>query len=333
MYRSSAQQRNKKLASFLAFLFYLNYIRCRKNPFRQRIMFIDSFIGYIKAERNYSMHTLRAYDKDLRAFEEYLSAVDDSLTFLDVDADIIRAWVASLMDDGAAASSVNRKLSALRTFYTYLCSEGKADSNPVLELQGPKRRKHLPTFVKEEDMDKLVDGDAFGEGFAAVCNRTIVMCFYETGMRLSELIGLNVDDVDVLGGALKVYGKRSKERIVPFAKELKEALADYMHRRAAVAAPGEKALFVNIKGTRVSRSSVYRMVKTILEKVSTVHKKSPHVLRHTFATAMLNNDAELGAVKELLGHSRLATTEVYTHLTFEELKKFYKKAHPRAGNN
>lgn len=333
MYRSSAQQRNKKLASFLAFLFYLNYIRCRKTFFRQRIMFIEAFIGSIKAERNYSMHTLRAYDKDLRAFEEYLSFVDDSLTLLDVDADVIRAWVASLMDDGAAASSVNRKLSSLRTFYMYMRSEGKIDVNPAVEIQGPKRSKRLPTFVKEEEMDALIDGEVFGEDFDGVRNRAIVMCFYEAGIRLSELVGLNVEDVDVASGVLKVLGKRNKERIVPFARELKNVLVDYLQQRASVASAGEKALFVNIKGTRVSHSSVYRMVKRVLTEVSTVKKKSPHVLRHSFATAMLNNDAELGAVKELLGHSRLATTEVYTHLTFEELKKFYKKAHPRAGNN
>ena len=335
MYRSSAQQRNKKLASFLAFLFYLNYIRCRKNPFRQRIMFIDSFIGYLKAERNYSAHTLRAYGIDLRTFEEYLSAMNEPLSLLEVDADVVRMWIASLMDGGAAVASVNRKLSSLRTFYSYLRGEGKVELNPVLELQGPKRNKHLPTFVREEDMDTLLDGDdsVFGEGYSACCNRTIVLCFYETGIRLSELVELDASDVDLSGGTLKVFGKRSRERIVPLTNELKEVLSFYIGERAAVAQADEKALFVNIKGVRVSRSSVYRLVKKSLATVSTVKKKSPHVLRHTFATAMLNNEAELGAVKELLGHKRLATTEVYTHLTFEELKKFYKKAHPRAGNN
>lgn len=296
-------------------------------------MFIDSFIGYLKAERNYSAHTLRAYGIDLRAFEEYLSAMNEPLSLLEVDTDVVRMWIASLMDDGAAVASVNRKLSSLRTFYSYLRSEGQVDMNPVLELQGPKRNKHLPTFVREEDMDSLLDGDAFGDGYAACCNRTIVLCFYETGIRLSELVELNVQDVDIAGGTLKVFGKRSRERIIPLTIELKEVLSSYLEERLSVAPADEKALFVNIKGARVSRSSVYRLVKKSLAKVSTVKKKSPHVLRHTFATAMLNNEAELGAVKELLGHKRLATTEVYTHLTFEELKKFYKKAHPRAGNN
>lgn len=296
-------------------------------------MFIDSFIGYLKAERNYSAHTLRAYGIDLRAFEEYLSAMNEPLSLLEVDADVVRMWIASLMDDGAAVSSVNRKLSSLRTFYSYLRSEGAIDVNPVYELQGPKRGKHLPSFVREEDMDRLLDGEVFGDGFQECCNRTIVLCFYETGIRLSELIGLDLKDVDFSGGNLKVFGKRSRERIIPMTKELKETLETYIEQRAAVAAADENALFVNIKGKRVSRSLVYRMVRKSLSEVSTIQKKSPHVLRHTFATAMLNNEAELGAVKELLGHSRLATTEVYTHLTFEELKKFYKKAHPRAGNN
>lgn len=298
-------------------------------------MFIDSFIGYLKAERNYSAHTLRAYGIDLRTFEEYLSAMNEPLSLLEVDADVVRMWIASLMDGGAAVASVNRKLSSLRTFYSYLRGEGKVEVNPVLELQGPKRNKHLPTFVREEDMDTLLDGDdsVFGEGYSACCNRTIVLCFYETGIRLSELVELDASDVDLSGGTLKVFGKRSRERIVPLTNELKEVLSFYIGERAAVAQADEKALFVNIKGVRVSRSSVYRLVKKSLATVSTVKKKSPHVLRHTFATAMLNNEAELGAVKELLGHKRLATTEVYTHLTFEELKKFYKKAHPRAGNN
>ena len=298
-------------------------------------MFIDSFIGYLKAERNYSAHTLRAYGIDLRTFEEYLSAMNEPLSLLEVDADVVRMWIASLMDDGAAVASVNRKLSSLRTFYSYLRGEGKVELNPVLELQGPKRNKHLPTFVREEDMDTLLDDDdsVFGEGYSACCNRTIVLCFYETGIRLSELVELDVSDIDLSGGTLKVFGKRSRERIVPLTNELKEVLSSYLDERAVVAQADEKALFVNIKGVRVSRSSVYRLVKKSLATVSTVKKKSPHVLRHTFATAMLNNEAELGAVKELLGHKRLATTEVYTHLTFEELKKFYKKAHPRAGNN
>lgn len=296
-------------------------------------MFIDSFIGYLKAERNYSAHTLRAYEVDLRSFKEYIDSMGESLSFVDVDADIVRSWMVALMENGAAASSVNRKLSSLRTFYIYLRNEGVVKWNPIHDLHGPKRGRRLPTFVKESEMDSLVDGDNFGDGFKACRNRAVVLCFYSTGIRLSELIGLNIADVDFSAWQLKVRGKRSRERIVPFASELKAVFLEYLEARKFVALDTETAFFVSDKGVRMNATFVYRMVNKALKTVSSAEKCSPHVLRHTFATAMLNNDAELGAVKELLGHKRLATTEVYTHLTFEELKSFYKKAHPRAGNN
>lgn len=295
-------------------------------------MFIDSFIGYLRVERNCSPHTLRAYANDLRSFEDYLARLDESLSFADVDADIVRSWVAELMDGGAASSSVSRKISALRMFFNFLRSEGKVRSNPAALLQGPKRRKRLPTFVKEDDMDSLLDGDAFTEGYEGCRDRMIIMCFYSAGLRLAELVGLDVKDVDLSQSVIKVLGKRAKERVVPFGAEMRKELEAYLEQRSALR-PETEALFLSSKGCRISRSSVYRLVRGLLEGFTSVHKKSPHVLRHSFATAMLNNEAELGAVKELLGHERLATTEVYTHLTFEELKRFYDKAHPRAANN
>lgn len=297
-------------------------------------MFIDSFIGYLKVERNCSAHTLRAYENDLRLFGEYLAGLDESLSFSDVDSDILRGWIASLMEAGAAPASVNRRLSSLRTFYDYLRNEGVVDFNPTLALRGPKRTKHLPVFIKEEQMDSLIDdSERFESGFSGCRDRAVIVCFYETGVRLSELVELDLGDVDLSAGRLKVFGKRSRERIIPFASELRTVFEEYLERRSGVAACGETAFFVSDKGHRMSRSSVYRMVTSALSGVTTLKKRSPHVLRHSFATAMLNNDAELLAVKELLGHKNLATTEVYTHLTFEELKRFYKKAHPRAGNN
>ena len=296
-------------------------------------MFIDSYIGYLKVERGYSAHTLRAYAGDLRAFREYIAGVDESLSFFDVDLDIMRMWVASLMDAGASSSSVCRKLSVLRSFYSYLRSEGVLDVNPVVAMQGPKRRKKLPTFIKESEMNTLIDDVSFGDGYSACRDRIIVLLFYETGIRLSELVGLDVDDVDMETSAIKVFGKRGRERIVPFASGLKAELREYLVQRAGVACDGCRALLLSGKGERITHTAVYRMVRGQLAKVSSVKKKSPHVLRHSFATAMLNNDAELGAVKELLGHRRLATTEIYTHLTFEDLKRSYEKAHPRAGVN
>ena len=295
-------------------------------------MFIDSFIGFLRVEKNYSQHTLRAYVNDLRSFQNFLAGVDGSLSFIDADVDLVRAWMAELMDAGAAPTSVSRKMSALRAFYDYLRAEGRVNHNPAVSLKNPKLRKKLPTFVKEEDMDCLLDEVAFGGGYEACRDRMIIMCFYSTGMRLSELVGLDVVDVDMERSVIKVFGKRSKERIVPFGVEMKCELENYLELRSAQRS-ASGALFLSRSGSRVSHSSVYRMVREKLSAVTSVNKKSPHVLRHSFATAMLNNEAELGVVKELLGHKRLATTEVYTHLTFEELKRFYKKAHPRAGSN
>ncbi len=296
-------------------------------------MFIDSFIGYLKAERNCSAHTLRAYAGDLRAFKEYVSRIDESIDFIDADIDVVRSWVASLMDAGAAPSSVCRKLSALRTFYAYMRTNDSTAANPAAALPGPKRRKRLPAFVKEEEMNRLLDEVSFGEGYRAARDRMIMQLFYETGVRLSELVSLDVRDVDFGAMVLKVTGKRNKQRMLPFAMGLKGELQHYLEQREKVAPAGEDALFLSMNGARVSHSAVYRMVNSRLAGVTSIKKKSPHVLRHTFATAMLNNEAEIGAVKELLGHERLATTEIYTHLTFEELKKYYNKAHPRAGNN
>ena len=296
-------------------------------------MFIDSFIGYLKAERNYSAHTLRAYVGDLRSFEEFFARLDESITFFNADADVVRAWIASLMDSGAAPSSVCRKLSALRSFYSYYRTADASLANPALLLQGPKRRNKLPVFLKESEMNELMDEVQFGEGYAACRDRMMLVLFYMTGMRLSELVGLDVDDVDLGASVVKVLGKRDKERVIPFAAELKAELQRYLDVRARFAGGDVAAMFLSLRGKRISRSQVYRMVNGRLSAVTSVKKKSPHVLRHTFATAMLNNSAEIGAVKELLGHERLATTEIYTHMTFEELRHFYDKAHPRAGNN
>lgn len=296
-------------------------------------MFIGSFIGYLKTERNYSLHTLRAYEGDLRSFESFLSRIDESIDFFSADLDLVRSWVSELMDAGAAPSSVCRKLSALRSFYAYQRSNGVGVDNPAATLQGPKRRKKLPVFVKEEEMNRLIDEVSFGEGYVACRDRMIIVLFYETGIRLSELIGLDTADVDMGASVIKVTGKRNKQRVVPFAAELKRELENYLEVRAEVTGGAGGPLFLSSRGGRIGQSAVYRIVKKQLSEVTSVKKKSPHVLRHSFATAMLNNDAEIGVVKELLGHERLATTEIYTHLTFEELKRNYRKAHPRAGNN
>ena len=294
-------------------------------------MFIDSFIGYLRVERHYSAHTVRAYERDLLAFKDYVARLDESLLFHEADTDVVRSWVASMMDAGAAPSTVCRKLSALRSFFSFVRSNCGVGENPVAGLKGPKCRKKLPTFIKEEEMDALIDEASFGEDYAACRDKVILQLFYETGIRLSELVGLNLSSLDMQTGVVKVLGKRNRERMVPFASGLKTALELYLQEREAFAQQPCDALFLSAKGERIAPGSVYRMVRNRLEGVTSVKKKSPHVLRHSFATAMLNNNAEIGAVKELLGHRQLATTEIYTHLSFEDMKGFYEKAHPRAG--
>ena len=294
-------------------------------------MFIETFIAHLESERRYSAHTVRAYQRDLNDFKEYLERVEESLTVARVDNDLVRGWAAMLIDAGKSVNTVNRKLSALRTFYDFMRSEGILSENPVGGFRGPKRRPLLPSFLKEEEIDSVLDDVEYSDDFVGVRDRAIILCFYETGIRLSELIGLNIRDVDFEKGSLKVFGKRGRERIIPFVGELSRVLQDYINIRSSVAPIAENALFVSQKGMRVSSSQVYRVVNARLTGRTRLSKRSPHVLRHTFATAMLNNDAELRAVKELLGHKRLTATEIYTHLTFEELKRYYKKAHPRAG--
>ena len=294
-------------------------------------MFIDSFIGYLRVERLYSSHTLRAYERDLLAFKDYVARLDESLLFYEADTDVVRSWVASMMDAGAASSTVCRKLSTLRSFFAFVRANCGVAQNPVASLKGPKCRKKLPSFVKENDMNRLIDDVAFGSGYVACRDKMILQLFYETGVRLSELVGLDLSSVDMRACTVKVLGKRNRERIIPFAAGLKAALEQYLGEREAFAPRSCNALFLSSKGERIAPGAVYRMVRTRLNDVTSVKKKSPHVLRHSFATAMLNNNAEIGAVKELLGHRRLATTEIYTHLSFEDLKGFYEKAHPRAG--
>lgn len=293
-------------------------------------MFIEAFVTYLRVERGCSSYTLKAYETDLKLYAEYLASVDDALCLLDSDADLVRCWVAELMDKGCAVSSVCRKLSSLRTFFSYMKVLGHVSSNPVDGVHAPKRRKLLPVFLKEEEIEELCDTAFSSDDFLAVRNRVIISAFYELGLRLSELCGLNIADVDFVENRVKVCGKRNKERIIPFGMGLKNAFSEYLNLRSDVVSVGEDAFFVSVRGCRISASQVYHMVRKQLARVTSVKRRGPHTLRHTFATVMLNNDAELGVVKELLGHEKLATTEIYTHVTFEELKKIYRKAHPRA---
>lgn len=293
-------------------------------------MYVDQFIDYLKLERNYSEKTVSSYRCDLDLFKKFITGLDDSIDLLTVDKDVIRLWVVEMMDGGLTSTTVNRKLSTLRSFYRFLRIRGLIDSSPVASIHGPKNKKPLPQFVKESEMNTLLDDVDLGEGFLGIRNRTIIATFYETGVRLSELIGLDDRDVDFSGGTLKVTGKRNKQRFIPFGSELSTRFSQYLESRTSQFGKTEGAFFLDSKGHRIPRHQVYLLVKNALSMASSVARKSPHVLRHTFATTMLNHDAELGAVKELLGHSSLSTTEIYVHTTFEELKEIYKQAHPRA---
>ena len=292
-------------------------------------MMIEAFLDYLRFERNYSEHTVVAYETDLRQFGDFLKSVGEELDYTNVDADLIRSWVVNLMNS-SKSTSVNRKLSSLRSFYRFLMKRGKTTVNPLAKITGPKNSKPLPTFLRENDMDRLLDEISYGEGFEAVRDRMILETFYVTGMRLSELIGLNDADVDFSAMQMKVTGKRNKQRLIPFAGELAADLREYIIIRNETMPERSDAFFVLKNGKRMYPEKVYGIVRRNLAKVVSVKKKSPHVLRHTFATAMLNHEAELKSVKELLGHESLATTELYTHTTFEELKKVYEQAHPRA---
>ena len=292
-------------------------------------MLIKSFLDYLRYERNYSEKTVLAYGEDIKQLQEFAQEEYGKFDPLEVEGELIREWIVSLMDRGYTSTSVNRKLSSLRSFYKYLLRQGEVTVDPLRKITGPKNKKPLPVFLKESEMDKLLDDTDFGEGFKGCRDRLIIEMFYATGMRLSELIGLDDKDVDFSASLLKVTGKRNKQRLIPFGDELKELMLEYINVRNEAIPERSKAFFIKEDGGRLYEILVYNLVKRNLSKVATLKKRSPHVLRHTFATTMLNNDAELGAVKELLGHESIATTEIYAHATFEELKKVYKQAHQK----
>lgn len=291
---------------------------------------IKEFLDYLRFERNYSPRTIDSYGEDLHEFERYFRNLDCHLSWETVDADVIRDWMGSMMDRGNTARSVNRRLSALRSLFRFALSHGLVDKDPAHLITGPKADKPLPYFLREKDMDRLLEPQMWTDSYIDVLARTLIIVFYETGIRLSELTGLDDDDVNFVNSNIKVTGKRNKQRIIPFGKELADALHDYMDRRDREITRLTDGLFLDKKGKRISNEKVRQLVEVNLAKVTTMKKRSPHVLRHTFATAMLNHNAELESVSKLLGHASIATTEIYTHTTFEQLKKEYKSAHPRA---
>jgi len=293
-------------------------------------MSIQPFLDYMRYERGLSEKTIEAYRDDLKAFEAFYKGLEQTLTWDSVDSDIVREWMVNMIERGQKSTSVNRRLSALRSCYRFMLSRGMVSKDPVHNIIAPKKERPLPAFVREQDLDALLDNKlAFPDNFEGCRDRLIIEMFYQTGIRLSELIGLNIDDVSVTTRSIKVTGKGNKQRIVPFGDKLLYLINIYREQRDSLATICDaEAFFLSSKGRRVQARTLQQRVRKQLSLVTTQSKRSPHVLRHSFATAMLNHDANLQSVKELLGHSRLSTTEIYTHTTFEELKKVYQNAHP-----
>ena len=292
-------------------------------------MTIDQFLSYLQYERNRSERTVKAYGDDLRSFEAFFKNLDDQLSWESVDSDVIRSWMESMMDKGNTATSINRRLSAVRSLYRFALSRGIVERDPAHGLKGPKGKKLLPQYLRESEMDRLLADDMWTDEMGDLRARTIILMFYSTGVRLSELTGLDNASVDFAAQQLKVRGKGNKERLIPFGSELQKALRLYTARRDAETPSDSQAFFVGDDGRRMTSQQVRQIVQHHLSRVTTMKKRSPHVLRHTFATAMLNNEAGIESVKKLLGHSKLSTTEIYTHTTFEQLRRAYAKAHPR----
>ncbi len=293
-------------------------------------MMIEKFLEYLKYERNRSELTMQSYGEDLRTFEKYFKSVDEQLDWTNVDTDVVRDWMETMMDSGNSAATVARRLSALRSFYKFAMAHKLADANPVYGVKSPKRKRCLPVFIKESEMDMLIDNVDWDDSIKDVRMRTIIILFYSTGIRLSELTNLDDKDISFVNNEIKVTGKRDKQRIIPFGDELRNVLQYYIAKRDKLIVRQTDALIVTDKGVRMSADQVRYIVKKALSLVSTQKKRSPHVLRHTFATAMLNNEAGLLSIQKLLGHESVQTTEIYTHTTFEQLKRVYNQAHPRA---
>ncbi|MCB2220192.1 MAG: tyrosine-type recombinase/integrase [Bacteroidetes bacterium] len=295
-------------------------------------MHIKSFLEYLRSEKRYSPHTVTAYHNDLLQFFEFIEIHYETNDPAIVSQHMIRSWISYLMDHSISSRTINRKLSTLKTFYRFLRKQDLVKTSPLLKINPPKTNKRLPEFVNEDKMDLLLDENVFEEDFKGTRNRLIIELLYNTGMRLSELTNIQHADINFPKHELKVVGKRNKERLIPFNKTLKEMLETYMRERKKEFGSTTECsyLLLTDNGKKIYKKLVYRIVNSYLSQVSTLKKKSPHVLRHTFATHMLNNGADLNAIKEILGHANLAATQVYTHNTIENLKKVYKQAHPRA---
>ena len=286
----------------------------------------EKFVNYLSSEKRFSEHTIVAYSTDLSQFIQFLSAnfqIKDEVS--EINFQIVRSWIASLLEEGVSSRSVNRKISTLKTYFRYLIREQVILESPMLKVVAPKSKKRLPVFIEEYQIESLLNEVEFDDGFVGERDKLIIELFYVTGIRLSELINIKVSDVDYNNNLIKVLGKRNKERLIPLSVSIINNIKLFTKKNDV-----NNYLFTNLGGTKVYTKLVYRVVKKYIGKISSINKKSPHILRHTFATHMLNNGADINAIKELLGHANLSATQVYTHNTIEKLKSVYKQAHPRA---
>ncbi len=287
-------------------------------------MLLEKFIHFLQHEKRYSTHTITSYTIDLNQFFNFLLSDFQVKSIRKINYQLIRSWITKLLNDKISTRTVNRKIATLKTYFRFLIREGVIEASPMQKIISPKTSKRLPVFVNEIKMDKLLDEIEFGEGYNAIRDRLILELFYLTGIRLSELINLKRKNIDFVNETIRVLGKRKKERIIPVTTDILSKI------KKLKSIANSSYLFNSDKGKQLYQKQVYRLVNKYLSKVTSLDKKSPHVLRHTFATHMLNNGADINAIKELLGHTSLSATQVYTHNTIEKLKIVYKQAHPRA---
>ena len=286
----------------------------------------EKFINYLSSEKRFSVHTITSYSNDINQFFLFLSEEYKITSELsEVNFQIVRSWIASLLEKGVTPRSVNRKISTLKTYFKFLIREGVIQESPMLKVVAPKSKKRLPLFVEEDQIESLLNGVEFDDGFIGERDKLIIELFYVTGIRLSELMSIKISDLNFDNNLVKVLGKRNKERLIPLSTRIVKELQFFIEKYKI-----DNYLFTNLGGTKVYTKLVYRIVNKYIGKISSINKKSPHILRHTFATHMLNNGADINAIKELLGHANLSATQVYTHNTIEKLKSVYKQAHPRA---
>jgi len=285
----------------------------------------NNFLQYLEFEKRYSKHTLISYGTDLSQFSSYLKLEFEIENIKEVSHQIIRSWISSLLESGISSRTVNRKITTLKSFFKYLMQEDVISENPTRKIISPKNSKKLPVFVEKSKMDILLNEIEFPEGFEGERDKLIIDIFYMTGVRLSELINIKISDIDFSNSQMKVLGKRKKERMIPLTNTLLNQIKIFSQKKSI-----NLLLFTNFEGLTLSPKQVYNLVNKYIGMVTSLDKKSPHILRHTFATHMLNNGADINAIKEILGHSNLSATQIYTHNTIDRLKTIYKQAHPRA---